>query len=114
MHHVKRTLVPLSFLFLAACSGPAKNDIPSLNPEQAYQLLNFDNKAHAWITTVKQQDPGCTYRFELPDQSAHPTEIDIPHAVSCGGSVSPRQFNASVSFAYDKAAQKWMVSRFSS
>lgn len=106
-------LLLCSFLVLFSCGSP-KPDTPPLNPEQANALLQFDNKAKGWMTYVQKQNPGCVYRLELPDQSAHPTTIDLDHIVQCGNRPSPRELDASVSFAYDKAQGKWIISRFSS
>ena len=104
----------LLLVLLEACGGKPKADVPSLNPEQAAGLLQFNHKADAWITFVKKNNPSCGFRVILPDQSAHPTEIDIDHVVSCGNRPSPKEFDASVVFTYDEAAQKWTISRFAS
>jgi ssDNA-binding Zn-finger/Zn-ribbon topoisomerase 1 len=115
MHHVKKTVWFLACALFVGCSGaPKEPPVPSLNPEQAAELLHFDNKAEAWITHVKTQNPACTYKLELPDQSSHPIEIDLEHIVSCANRPSPRELDASVVFTYDKATQKWSVSRFAS
>jgi hypothetical protein len=98
---------------LGACSTP-KPDVPSLTPQAASAMLQFDNKAHNWIQYVKGKNPGCDYSLDLPDQANHPTEIDLDHIISCGGRPAPKEFDASVVFVYDKAAQRWIVSRFSS
>ncbi|MBV9671169.1 MAG: hypothetical protein JOZ43_09455 [Acidobacteriales bacterium] len=94
--------------------GPPKPTTPSLNPEQAAALLQFDNKAQNWIKYVKKNNAACEYRLDLPDQSSHPTTIDIDHIVLCGNRPSPKEFDASVSFVYDTAQGKWVISRFSS
>ncbi|MBV9767230.1 MAG: YfhO family protein [Acidobacteriaceae bacterium] len=103
----------LSILLLCACSAP-KPTTPSLTPELAAELVHFNNKAQTWITYVKKQDATCDYRLDLPDQSSRPTEIDLDHIVFCGNRPSPKEFDASVSFAYDKDAQKWVITRFAS
>ncbi len=103
----------LSILFLAACSAP-KPTTPSLTPEEASELLHYNNKAEAWITYVKKQDASCDYRLDLPDQASRPTDIDLDHIVFCGNRPSPKEFDASVSFGYDKDTQKWVITRFSS
>lgn len=103
-----------AFLALAGCSGPKKADVPALNPELANELLHFDHKADAWLTYVKKQNPTCGYQVVLPDQSSHPTEIDIEHLVSCGGRPAPKEFDATVTFVYDAASQKWTIGRFTS
>jgi hypothetical protein len=99
---------------LCACSGTKKPDVPSLNEQLATELLHFDHKADAWLTYVKKQNPACGYRVDLPDQSSHPTEIDIDHLVSCGGRPAPKEFDATVTFVYDPTAQRWKVGRFAS
>lgn len=103
-----------ALMMLAGCSGTKKPDVPSLNQQMASELLHFDHKADAWLTYVKKQNPTCGYRVDLPDQSSHPTEIDIDHLVSCGGRPAPKEFDASVTFVYDAAAQRWRVGRFAS
>jgi len=100
-------------LLMLGCSSPPP-PTPSLNPEQAMSLLQFDHKADSWMTFVKKNNPACGYKINLPDQSAHPTEIDIDHIVWCGNAPSPKEFDASVVFVYDKATQRWTISRFSS
>lgn len=107
------TLGLASLLLLAACGAP-KPTIPSLNPEEANSLLHYDSKAENWLIYVRKTNPACLYTLELPDQSAHPTQIDLDHIVTCGGRPSPREFDASVSFVYDPTQQKWVVKRFSS
>ncbi len=64
---------------------------------------------------VKKNDSSCEYKLDLPDQHNHPTEIDLTHIVVCGGGrPAPMEFDASVSFAYDKNQNKWVITRFSS
>lgn len=63
---------------------------------------------------VKKQDPSCEYRLDLPDQSSHPTQIDLDHIVYCRNRPSSKELDASVSFAYDKDKQQWVILRFSS
>ena len=101
------------FLLLAACAPP-KPKTPSLTPETAAQLLQYNNKAKDWLIYVKKQNPACEYRLDLPDQIAGPTQIDLDHIVLCGNRPSPKEFDAAVSFAFDPDTQKWMVTRFSS
>ena len=104
----------LAFLLaLAACTAP-KPVTPSLTPEAAAQLLHYNAKAETWMVHVKKQDATCEYRVDLPDQTSHPTELDVDHIVYCGGRPSSREFDASVSFAYDKDKQQWVITRFSS
>ena len=81
---------------------------------QARELLNDNGKAKDWMVYVKKQDASCEYSVDLPEQSSHPLSIDVQHAVLCGGRVAPRALDASVSFEYDKASGKWVITRFSS
>lgn len=107
------SVVILAFLAAAAC-GPPPPTIPSLTPLQAQELLNQNNKAQNWMKYIRSQGGACEYSVSLPDQSAHPDTIDIDHAVACGGRPAPKMYNASVSFAYDKSAGRWVITRFSS
>ena len=102
-----------SAVLLAGCGAP-KPAVPSLNPEQANALLNYNNKAKNWMIYVKKNNPACEYVLDLPDQSSHPAQIDLDHIVSCSGRPAPKEFDASVSFSYDPAQQRWVVTRFSS
>jgi hypothetical protein len=101
-----------ALLLLAACGTP-KPRVPSLTPEEANALLNYNPKAETWLIHVRKQDPSCEYRLDLPDQTSQPTTIDLDHIVYCGNRPSSKEFDAAVSFAYDPATQKWSVTRFS-
>jgi len=103
----------VSALLLVAC-GTSKPTVPALNPEQATTLLRYNNRAVNWMVFVHRNNPACEYKLDLPDQSAHPAQLDLDHIVSCGGRPAPKEFDASVSFAYDTAQQKWVLTRFSS
>jgi hypothetical protein len=85
-----------------------------LTPQNAAELLHYDNRAGNWLITVRKQNPSCDYSLDLPDQRNHPREIDLNHIVSCGGRPSPPEFNANVSFAYDPNRHAWVITRFSS
>ncbi|HEX4749295.1 MAG TPA: hypothetical protein VH302_07095 [Bryobacteraceae bacterium] len=98
----------------ASCSAPPKPVIPALTPENAASLLQNSAKAQTWITYVKRQNPGCGYQLNIPDQSGQPTTIDLDHIIRCGSAPSPKEFDASASFSFDKDAQKWVLSRFAS
>lgn len=100
-------------MFLTACSEPPKPSVPSLTPEVAHQALHYNDKAAQWIDHAKKQDASCVYDLDIPDQSNHPTEMDFAHIVKCGGRTAPRELDASVSFAWDKDAQHWVITRFS-
>lgn len=76
--------------------------------------MHYNNKAENWMIYVHKNNPTCRYTLDLPDQSSNPTQIDLDHIVTCGGRPSPKEFDASVSFAYDPGQQKWVVKRFSS
>ncbi len=110
---VAKSLLIVLALVLAACGTP-KPKTPSLTPENAAQLLHYNNKAQTWINYVKRQNPSCDYRLDLPDQTTGPTQIDLDHIVSCGNRPSPKEFDAGVSFAFDPTAQRWVITRFSS
>ncbi len=112
----KVAFVCASAMMLVACgSAPArKADVPSLNPEVASQLLHFNHRADAWLTFVRKQNSTCIYQVDLPDQSSHPTQIDIQHLVTCGGRPAPKELDATVSFAWDPGEGKWTITRFSS
>lgn len=98
---------------LAAC-GPPKPEIPSLTPQLAGQLLHYDQRAQNWLTQVKTRGGNCEYQLDLPEQNAHPTQIDLDQIVVCNGRQASRENQASVSFMYDKDAQRWVIKRFSS
>jgi hypothetical protein len=101
-------------LLVSCTSAPRKSTVPPLNPETASELLHFNHKADAWLTYVRKQNTSCIYQVDLPDQASHPTEIDIDHLVTCAGRPAPKEFDATVSFVFDPAAQKWTISRFAS
>jgi hypothetical protein len=107
-------LLVLAVALFTGCGGPPKPVVPALTPENAASLLRNYAKAETWIIYVKKQNATCEYRLDLPDQVSQPTTIDLDHIVVCGGRPSPKEFDASVSFEYDKGAQKWVVSRFAS
>jgi hypothetical protein len=111
---MKKTFGLMGICFcLTSCSDPPKPQIPSLTPEVANQLLNYDPRAETWMKHAKKQDPSCAYDLLLPDQSSHPADLDFSHIVKCGGRPSPLELDASVSFEYDKNAQHWAITRFS-
>ena len=110
---MKKIICGGSLLVCLSC-GPPKPEIPSLTPQTASELLRYNNNAANWLTTVKKRDPSCEYHLELPDQHAHPTQIDLERIMWCNSAPSPSEFNASVSFEYDQAAQHWVIKRFSS
>ncbi len=110
---MKRSLCLSAIIFSIACGAP-KPQTPALTPGEAATLLHYSGKAENWMLYVKKQDASCSYKVDLPDQTSHPTSIDLDHIVSCGNRPSPKEFDASVSFQYDATAQKWVVSRFAS
>jgi hypothetical protein len=107
-------IIAAAAIVCASCSAPPKPVVPALTPENAAGLLQNSAKAQNWITYVKRQNPSCGYQLDIPDQSTQPTTIDLDHIVRCGGAPSPKEFDASASFSFDKDAQKWIVSRFAS
>lgn len=108
------SLFAFACLAFLGCGAPPKPAVPALTPETAMSLLRFNPKAQTWLIYVKKQNPTCDYSLELPDQASQPTSLDLKHIVSCGGRPSPMELDASVSFEYDKNAQKWIITRFSS
>jgi hypothetical protein len=102
------------FLLILSCGAPPKSDVPPLNPQQAGELLHYNNKAQDWLKYVRRQNAACDYRLELPDQSSHPTTIDLDHIVMCGSRPSPKEFDASISFSYDQNRKQWVITKFSS
>ena len=108
------SLFALALMGVGCGSTPPKPSVPSLAPETAYTLLQNDAKAKNWLIYVQKQNASCRYELLLPDQSAHPDTIDLTHIVVCGGAPASKEYDASVSFAYDNQAQHWTVSRFSS
>lgn len=111
LYGVAAACLVLSFI---GCGAPPKPTVPALTPENAASLLQNYGKAQTWISYVKKQNASCGYQLDLPDQSAQPTTIDLDHIVRCGGAPSPKEFDASASFAYDSDAHKWVVTRFAS
>jgi hypothetical protein len=102
------------FVILAGCSAPPPPPTPALSPQTAGGLLHYNNRAENWLKFIKKRDPTCDYKIELPDQSSHPSAIDLDHIVWCSNRPAPKELNASVQFVYDKAAQRWVILRFSS
>ncbi len=102
----------LSLLF--SCSGPPNPTTPALTPENAAQLLNFDQRAQNFIVHVKTKNPNCEFRLTLPDQVPPLTQIDLEHIVTCANRPAPLEFDASATFIYDPASGKWKLTRFSS
>lgn len=110
-----RALCFVLLSFVVACSAPPpKPRTPALTPEIAASLLHYNSRAETWLLHVRKNDASCGYRLDLPDQSSNPTEIDLSHIVVCGNRPAPKEFDASVSFAYDKNQQRWVVTRFAS
>src|SRR5439155_7366548 len=63
-------------LVLAGCSPPPP-PTPSLTPQNAAELLHYNNRAENWLKFVKKHDSSCGYKLDLPDQSSHPAAIDL-------------------------------------
>jgi hypothetical protein len=110
---VVKPFVLICALLLAACSPPPP-PTPSLTPQNAAELLHYNNRAENWLKFVKKHDPTCGYKLDIPDQSSHPAAIDLDHIVWCANRPGPKEFDASVQFVYDKAAQRWVILRFNS
>ncbi|MFL6352215.1 MAG: hypothetical protein ACJ74Z_10245 [Bryobacteraceae bacterium] len=110
---VTKLVCLIGLVFLAACSPPPP-PTPSLTPQNAAGLLHYNNRAENWLKFVKKRDPSCGYKLEIPDQSSHPSAIDLDHIVWCANRPAPKELDASVQFVYDKAAQRWVILRFSS
>ncbi len=114
MHAMTKLSCFAGLLLLISCSAPPKPTTPALTPETAGELLHYNSKAETWLVHVKKQDPSCEYKLDLPDQTTHPAEIDMQHIVYCGSRQSPMELDASVSFAFDKDKNQWVITRFSS
>ncbi len=114
MHAMTKLACLGLLLMLAACSTPPKPTVPSLTPETAAALLRYNSRAETWLIHVKKHSASCEYKVEVPDQTNHPTELDVSHIVYCGGTPAPLEYNATVSFAWDAQAQHWVITRFSS
>jgi hypothetical protein len=104
-------LFALSFLF--SCSPP-KPTTPALTPENATQLLRFDQRAQNFIARVKTSNPNCDFRLTLPDQIPPLTQIDLQHIVVCANRPAPLEFDASATFNYDPVSGTWKLTRFAS
>jgi hypothetical protein len=107
----------LAFLLsLVSCSTPPKPTIPALTLQNATELLQRDPKADNWLKYVQKNNTksACEYKIDLPDQTNHPSQIDLDHIVWCGNQPSPKEFDASVSFEFDKDTQHWVITRFAS
>lgn len=111
---IKQTACLAAALLLEVACAPSKPEVPALTPQAAAALLQLNPKSKNWLERVKKDNPACEYKIELPDQSAHPTVIDIERAITCGTQPAPRALNATVSYTYDQAAGHWVISRFSS
>jgi hypothetical protein len=109
-----KSLFVLAAAFSFSACTPPKPAIPALTPEGANQLLHYHPRAQTWMMHVKKENPNCDYKIELPDQTSHPTQLDVSHIVVCGSAQSPRALDATVSFEYDAANQRWVIKRFSS
>ncbi|MFL6414704.1 MAG: hypothetical protein ACJ74Y_03410 [Bryobacteraceae bacterium] len=110
---MNKTFFALGLVVLASCTPP-KPQTPALTPQAAAGLLQYNAKAKTWLMHVQKENPTCSYTLDLPDQTAHPTTIDVNHIVSCGGRPSPRALDATVTFTYDAQAGHWVVLRFQS
>jgi hypothetical protein len=102
-----------AFALLCSCAPP-KPTTPALTPEMAAQLLNFDERAQNFIARVKKQNANCDFSLTLPDQVPPLRQIDLEHIVLCANRPAPLEFDASATFIYDPATQKWVLKRFSS
>jgi hypothetical protein len=113
MTNAKLLAAAFGLTLLFSCSPP-KPTTPALTPENAAQLLNFDERAQNFITRVKTKNPYCEFRLTLPDQVPPLTQIDLQHIVLCANRPAPLEFDASATFIYDPDSGKWKLSRFSS
>lgn len=98
--------------FALACSSPPRPTTPALTPQIAGELLQYDTQAQTWLTYVRRQNPSCDYKLDLPEQRAHPTEVDLSHIMWCGNRPAPTEFDASVSFMYDANRHQWVIRKF--
>jgi hypothetical protein len=114
MTNAKFLVATFALLLFSSCSGSPKPTTPALTPENAAQLLNFDERAQNFIARVKTKNPNCEFRLTLPDQVPPLTQIDLEHIVMCANRPAPLEFNASATFIYDPTLGKWKLRRFSS
>jgi hypothetical protein len=96
-----------------AC-GPPPEVTPALTPENAFALLENDNKAKDWMTYARKQDSTCAWKMEIPDQSSHPIEVEVAHIMNCRVTTSPRALDARATFTFNKREKRWELSQFSS
>lgn len=101
-------------MLLAASCSPPEERTPALTPENAVALLQAHGRAKDWITYAQKQDSTCEWHLELPDQSAHPVEIDVDHIIQCRVTRNPRELDASVQFTFDRVEKRWTISAFRS
>ena len=100
-------------LLLGSCSStPPKPTTPPLTLGTATALMQMNPKSKNWLEHVKKQNASCNYKLDIPDQASRPTTIDLDHIVVCGGRPSPKELDASISFAYDEASGHWVITRF--
>ena len=109
-------LSPMVVILTGCSSTPPKPTTPALTLQNATQLLHRNPRADNWLKYVQRnyRQAACEYKIELPDQTNHPTQIDLDHIVWCGNKPSPKEFDASVSYEYDKAGQYWVIKRVAS
>jgi hypothetical protein len=106
-------LLGVSMLYQAGCSS-APPPTPPLSPVVAEQLLRYNTRAANHLKYIQSQDRTCEYKLALPDQSHHPTSVEVDHIAFCSGRNDLKQFDARVEFQWNKAANKWEIVHFGS
>ena len=113
MHHVKKTALVFGFRAIGGlqqrrAEGAACSVAESGAGRRASALRQQKPKPGSLTSKPRIR---LHYKLELPDQSSHPTEIDLDHIVSCATGQAPG-IGRKRSVQLRKASQQWSVSRF--
>ena len=114
MRMAKTVSLLAAIAIVSVACGPPPEVTPALTPENAFALLENDNKAKGWMTYVRKQDSTCQWKMDIPDQSSHPIEVEVAHIMNCRVTSSPRALDARAVFTFNKAEKRWELTQFSS